>query len=193
MRRHSAATAMGILMITVSAVTAAQASPQISALKQRDLSEVRLLAVSRVPKFAMTAPAEDGLRLVFLVASRRAEATQPTLRELRDVTINDVSYRAQSTANYGQPIEPATVVIDISTLAEMDSTVRKFLPAESLTSIGMVVDIASARLHATGVVRLRLQAGWDGKLEDFEFEFDLSQVPIENPFSRYRPPQRPAL
>ena len=175
---------------TASRETAATAgtrnSDQVATSKQRSRSEVHLLSVSHVPQSVLktAVPGEDGLRLVFLVVSRLPGDAELTFRELRDFTINDQSYRSMSTARLGKAIEPGTVIVNPSTLIERDATVHKLVPPGPFTSIGMIVDIAGAKLPASGVARLQLQVGWNDRSEDFDFEFDLGKVPVETAFSQ---------
>jgi hypothetical protein len=185
-RRHRATAALVVLLSVATAAPSPPTSVQIAASKQHSRSEVHLLGVSHVPQSVLktAAPAEDGLRLVFLVASRLPGDAELTFRELRDFTVNDQSYRSMSIARLGKAIEPGTEVVNPSTLTERDATVHKLVPPGPFDSIGMIVDIAGAKLPASGVARLRLQVGWNDRLEDFEFEFDLAKVPAETAFSQ---------
>jgi hypothetical protein len=177
--------ALLLLNAVFPAIMGAHLRQQSTTAKQGTLSEVRLLDLSRLPSQIVrsASPAQDGFRMVFLILSRVSGEAVFTMQELRDVTVDGRSYREVTVTALGKPIEPMTTILKTEDLARIDGSVRQLLRATTRAA-AMVVDIPGATRPARGQGRVLLKVGWNDRLEEFAFQFDMSQVPSESPYSR---------
>lgn len=170
-----------------SCIAAVSFGSQLGFVKMGVHSEVRLLSAQRLPAHALSEAGRgiDGLRFVFLVSRLAKSEESLTLKEVRDFTVDGRSYRAIIGDESDRNVEPQSYILDPSDLLNLDGAVGGLL-RKGRTAAGIVVDIAGGKLPSRGRVQVTLSVGWNDRVEDFAFEFELDRVPDETPFSRYR-------
>jgi hypothetical protein len=145
-------------------IAAVSFGSQLGSVKVGVHSEVRLLSVQRIPAHALSAAGRgiDGLRFVFLASQMAKSDGSLTLKELRDFTVDGLSYRARIGDESHRNVEPQSFILDPSELLKLDASVGEFLPT-GRNAAAIVVDIAGGRLPSRGRVRVTLSVGWNDR------------------------------
>ena len=108
------------------------------------------------------------------------------MQELRDFTIDGISYAQATKEKLGLSVEPKTVIVDSYKLVEEDPDLKDIVKNEK-SGIVMQTIIFGSELPQKGKVSVTVQVGWgdvdkeknsssNEKIEDFNFEFNLSEL-----------------
>ncbi|MCR5319390.1 MAG: hypothetical protein K6E22_14315 [Treponema sp.] len=161
-------------------------------LKAKKTKETKVEAIY-IEKISVTAPDGNGKEhelegLVFLFEITKLKKNDKVLcmQELRDFTIDGVSYAKITNEKMGISVEPKTVIVDSYKLVEENPDLKGIVKNEK-SGIVMQTIIFGSDLPQKGKVSVTVQVGWgdvdkeknsssNEKIEDFNFEFNLSEL-----------------
>jgi hypothetical protein len=104
----------------------------------------------------------------------RDDLTTPSLVELRDFTVDGLSYLEISRRNSINDIEPNTIIYDEQTFHNDEFNEKINLPGDTEVLIEKVT-ICGSVIQA-GIVNVNLNFGFDNRVEDFNFQFDVDDI-----------------
>ena len=128
----------------------------------------------------------EGMVFLFEITKLKKNDKVLCMQELRDFTIDGVSYAKITNEKMGLSVEPKTVIVDSYKLVEEDPDLKDIVKNEK-SGIVMQTIIFGSELPQKGKVSVTVQVGWgdvdkeknsssNEKIEDFNFEFNLSEL-----------------
>ncbi|MBP5439177.1 MAG: hypothetical protein J6Y30_14500 [Treponema sp.] len=161
-------------------------------LKAKKTKETKVEAIY-IEKISVTAPDGngnehelEGLTFLFEITKLKKNDKVLCMQELRDFTIDGISYAQATKEKLGLSVEPKTVIVDSYKLVEEDPDLKDIVKNEK-SGIVMQTIIFGSELPQKGKVSVTVQVGWgdvdkeknsssNEKIEDFNFEFNLSEL-----------------
>lgn len=159
-------------------------------LKAKKTKETKVEAIY-IEKISVTAPDGngkehelEGLAFLFEITKLKKNDKVLCMQELRDFTIDGISYAQTTKEKLGISVEPKTVIEDSYKLAEENPDLKDIIKNKK-SGIVMETAIFGADLPQNGKVSVTVQVGWgdvdkekntssNETTEDFTFEFNLS-------------------
>ena len=128
----------------------------------------------------------EGIFFLFEISKLKKNDRVLYMQELRDFTIDGVSYAQMTQEQLGLEVEPQSEIIESSKLIADNPAIKKILKNEK-NGLAMQTAIYGTALPASGTVTVTLQVGWaelneaktdmvNGSTEDFTFTFDLASL-----------------
>ena len=161
-------------------------------LKAKKTKETKVEAIY-IEKISVPAPDGngkehelEGLTFLFEITKLKKNDKVLCMQELRDFTIDGISYAQATKEKLGLSVEPKTVIVDSYKLVEEDPDLKDIVKNEK-SGIVMQTIIFGSELPQKGKVSVTVQVGWgdvdkeknsssNEKIEDFNFEFNLSEL-----------------
>ncbi|MBP5576004.1 MAG: hypothetical protein J6X67_04490 [Treponema sp.] len=128
----------------------------------------------------------EGMVFLFEITKLKKNDKVLCMQELRDFTIDGISYAQATKEKLGLSVEPKTVIVDSYKLVEEDPDLKDIVKNEK-SGIVMQTIIFGSEMPQKGKVSVTVQVGWgdvdkeknsssNEKIEDFNFEFNLSEL-----------------
>jgi hypothetical protein len=116
----------------------------------------------------------DGIVFYFVINRLKDNLRTPTIVELRDFTVNGVSYLDITRKNNIIDIEPNTIIYNEQTFRR-DEFHEKINIQEGTGILIEKVIICGSTIQ-NGIIGVNLRFGFDNKIEEFNFQFNLNKL-----------------